>query len=155
MDLIFVRWGIGFLFAALVLSISAISFPLLLDRDVGAAVAMHTSLRVMAANPLPMALWGLIVAALLVIGSIPFFVGLDGGIAGARTCDLAPVSAYGRTGLQSARGLPAAASNVRAVRPPISLLRCCRPIGGRHSTLSLGSPQRGISRASETRRTVY
>ena len=74
--LIIVRWGIGFLFAALVLSISAISFPLLLDRDVGAAVAMHTSLRVMAANPLPMALWGLIVAALLVIGSIPFFVGL-------------------------------------------------------------------------------
>jgi uncharacterized membrane protein len=74
--LIIARWGIGFLFAALVLSISAISFPLLLDRDVGAAVAMHTSLRVMAANPLPMALWGLIVAVLLVIGSIPFFVGL-------------------------------------------------------------------------------
>ena len=74
--LIVVRWGIGFLFAALVLSISAISFPLLLDRDVGAVVAMQTSLRVMAANPLPMALWGLIVAALLVIGSIPFFVGL-------------------------------------------------------------------------------
>jgi uncharacterized membrane protein len=74
--LIIVRWGIGFLFAALVLSISAISFPLLLDRDVGAAEAMHTSLRVMAMNPLPMALWGLIVAALLVIGSIPFFLGL-------------------------------------------------------------------------------
>ena len=74
--LIIVGWGIGFLFAALVLSISAISFPLLLDRDVGAGVAMQTSLRVMAANPLPMALWGLIVAALLVIGSIPFFVGL-------------------------------------------------------------------------------
>jgi uncharacterized membrane protein len=74
--LIIVRWGIGFLFAALVLSISAISFPLLLDRDVGAAVAIHTSLRVMAANPVPMALWGFIVAALLAIGSIPFFVGL-------------------------------------------------------------------------------
>jgi len=74
--LIIARWGIGFLFAALVLSISAISFPLLLDRDVGAVDAMQTSLRVMAANPLPMALWGLIVAALLVIGSIPFFVGL-------------------------------------------------------------------------------
>ena len=74
--LIIVRLGIGFLFAALVLSISAISFPLLLDRDVGPGVAMHTSLRVMAVNPLPMALWGLIVAALLVIGSIPFFVGL-------------------------------------------------------------------------------
>ena len=74
--LIIARWGIGFLFAALVLSSSAISFPLLLDRDVGAAVAMQTSLRVMATNPLPMALWGLIVATLLVIGSIPFFVGL-------------------------------------------------------------------------------
>ena len=75
-NLIIARWGIGFLFAALVLSISAISFPLLLDRDVGAGVAMQTSLRVMAVNPLPMALWGLIVAALLVIGSIPFFLGL-------------------------------------------------------------------------------
>jgi len=74
--LVIARWGIGFLFAALVLSISAISFPMLLDRDVGAAVAIQTSLRVMAANPLPMALWGLIVAALLVVGSIPFFVGL-------------------------------------------------------------------------------
>ena len=74
--LIIVRWGVGFLFAALVLSISAISFPLLLDRDVGATAAMHTSLRVMAANPVPMALWGLIVAALLAIGSIPFFLGL-------------------------------------------------------------------------------
>jgi uncharacterized membrane protein len=74
--LIVIGTGIGFLFAALVLSISAISFPLLLDRDVGAAVAVHTSLRVMAANPVPMALWGLIVAGLLVIGSIPFFVGL-------------------------------------------------------------------------------
>jgi uncharacterized membrane protein len=73
--LIIVGWAIGFLFAALVLSISAISFPLLLDRDVGAAVAMHTSLRVMAANPLQMALWGLIVAAFLVIGSIPFSSG--------------------------------------------------------------------------------
>ena len=74
--LIVIGTGIGFLFAALVLSISAISFPLLLDRDVGAAVAVYTSLRVMVANPLPMALWGLIVAALLLIGSIPFFVGL-------------------------------------------------------------------------------
>jgi uncharacterized membrane protein len=74
--LIVIGTGIGFLFAALVLSISAISFPLLLDRDVGAAVAVYTSLRVMAANPVPMTLWGLIVAALLLIGSIPFFVGL-------------------------------------------------------------------------------
>src|ERR1700689_4267206 len=68
--------GVGFLFAVLVLTISAISFPLLLDRDVGAAVAVLTSIRVVIANPLTMALWGLIVAALLVIGSLPLFLGL-------------------------------------------------------------------------------
>jgi uncharacterized membrane protein len=68
--------GIGFLFAALVLSISVISFPLLLDRDVGVAVAIHTSVRAVLANPVAMALWGLIVAALLVIGTLPLFVGL-------------------------------------------------------------------------------
>ncbi len=74
--LIFVGTGVGFLFAVLVLTISAISFPLLLDRDVGAAVALLTSIRVVAENPMTMALWGLIVAALLVIGSIPFLLGL-------------------------------------------------------------------------------
>ena len=74
--LIVVGTGVGFVFAALVLTISAISFPLLLDRDVGAAVALFTSIRVVIANPLTMALWGLIVAALLVIGSLPLFLGL-------------------------------------------------------------------------------
>ena len=39
-------------------------------------MAISTSLRAVAANPGPMALWGLIVAALLVIGSIPFLFGL-------------------------------------------------------------------------------
>lgn len=66
----------GLAFAVAALAISVVSFPLLLDRDVGAAVAIMTSLRAVAANPLPMALWGLIVAALLVIGSLPLFVGL-------------------------------------------------------------------------------
>jgi uncharacterized membrane protein len=74
--LIVVGTGIGFLFAVAALSIGAISFPLLLDRDVGAAVALATSIRVVAENPVTMALWGFIVAALLVIGSIPFFLGL-------------------------------------------------------------------------------
>jgi len=74
--LIVVGTGIGFLFAVVALSIGAISFPLLLDRDVGAAVALLTSIRVVLANPATMALWGFIVAALLVIGSIPFFLGL-------------------------------------------------------------------------------
>src|SRR6185437_8626168 len=68
--------GVGFLFAALVLSIGVVSFPSLLDRDVGAAVALLTSIRVVANSPVTMALWGFIVAALLVIGSIPLLLGL-------------------------------------------------------------------------------
>ncbi len=68
--------GIGFMFAVVVLATSAISFPLLLDRDVGAAMALLTSIRVVTGNPTTMALWGLIVAGLLLIGSIPFFLGL-------------------------------------------------------------------------------
>jgi uncharacterized membrane protein len=74
--MIVVGTAIGFLFAVVVLTTGAISFPLLLDRDVGAAVALLTSIRVVAANPFTMALWGFIVAALLVIGSIPLFLGL-------------------------------------------------------------------------------
>jgi uncharacterized membrane protein len=74
--LIFVGNGVGFLFAVAVLSISVISFPLLLDRDVGAVEAALTSVRAVAANPVTMAAWGLIVAVLLVIGSIPMFFGL-------------------------------------------------------------------------------
>jgi uncharacterized membrane protein len=68
--------GMGFLFAVVVLAISVVSFPLLLDRNAGIGVAMATSLRAVTMNPGPMAAWGLIVAAALVIGSLPFFVGL-------------------------------------------------------------------------------
>ena len=74
--LIIVGNGVGFLFACVVLTISVVSFPLLLDRDVGAVEAVLTSARAVAANPVTMAIWGLIVAALLVIGSLPFFFGL-------------------------------------------------------------------------------
>jgi uncharacterized membrane protein len=74
--LIIVGNGVGFLFALTVLTISVVSFPLLLDRDVGAGVALLTSVRAVLKNPVPMAVWGLIVAALLVLGSLPLFFGL-------------------------------------------------------------------------------
>ena len=66
----------GFIFAALVLVLGAVSFPLLLDCEVGAATALATSAKLFARNPMTMATWGLIVAALLVAGSIPLFIGL-------------------------------------------------------------------------------
>jgi uncharacterized membrane protein len=74
--MIVVGCGVGFLFALLVLAISVVSFPLLLDRDVGLYTAVQTSIRAVAENPRPMAIWGLIVAGGLVIGSIPLFLGL-------------------------------------------------------------------------------
>jgi uncharacterized membrane protein len=74
--LIVVGCGVGFLFALLALCVSVVSFPLMLDRHATTGEAMVTSMRVVAANPATMAAWGLIVAALLVAGSIPLFLGL-------------------------------------------------------------------------------
>jgi len=67
---------IGGLYAILAFVVSAVSFPLLLDRHVGVAVAVATSLKAVAINPVPMACWAAIIAAGLVIGSLPFLVGL-------------------------------------------------------------------------------
>jgi uncharacterized membrane protein len=74
--LIVVGNAVGFLFAVVVLMIGVVSFPLLLDRDVGAGTAILTSVRVVLRNPVTMAVWGLIIAGLLFIGSLPLFVGL-------------------------------------------------------------------------------
>jgi uncharacterized membrane protein len=68
--------GVGFLFAVLVLTISVVSFPLLLDREVTLGTAVWTSARAAAANPGPIAAWGFVVAFGLVLGSIPLFLGL-------------------------------------------------------------------------------
>jgi uncharacterized membrane protein len=55
---------------------SVVSFPMLLDRDVGVVTAVTTSIRAVLANPITMAAWGVIVAGTLTAGSLPFFVGL-------------------------------------------------------------------------------
>ena len=74
--LIFVGCGVGFVFATVVLTISVMSFPMLLDKNVDAATAVRTSVRAVLANPMTMAMWGLVVAGGLVIGSLPFLIGL-------------------------------------------------------------------------------
>lgn len=74
--LIIVGCGVGFLFAVVALCISVVAFPMMLDRHASMTDAMVTSVRVVQTNPLQIAAWGLIVAALLVIGSIPAFLGL-------------------------------------------------------------------------------
>jgi uncharacterized membrane protein len=67
---------IGFCFAALALCLSVVSFPLMLDRDVGLVPAIGASLRASRENPIAIALWGFIVATALVVGSLPLFIGL-------------------------------------------------------------------------------
>ena len=74
--LIVVGSGVGFVFAVVVFTFSVVSFPMILDRNVGVMLAVATSVRAVLANPIPMAMWGFIVAAALLIGSLPFFVGL-------------------------------------------------------------------------------
>lgn len=68
--------GVGFLFAVLVLAISVVSFPMVLDRNVGLKTAITTSVRVVAANPRTMAVWGAMIAGGLVLGSLPALLGL-------------------------------------------------------------------------------
>jgi uncharacterized membrane protein len=71
-------WGnlVGLGFALVVLAITVVTFPMLLDRDCGAVAAMGASIRATLTNPVPVLTWGLIVAALLVVGTIPVFAGL-------------------------------------------------------------------------------
>jgi uncharacterized membrane protein len=67
---------IGAVFAAVVFSISVISFPLLLDRDCGVACAVLTSVRTVLMNPKTMGVWAAMVAGVLMLGSLPLLVGL-------------------------------------------------------------------------------
>jgi uncharacterized membrane protein len=68
--------GIGFCFAVVAMTISTVSFPLLLDRPVSLETAVTTSFGVVKRNPVTMAAWGAIIAAGLVIGSVPALLGL-------------------------------------------------------------------------------
>lgn len=74
--LIVVGCGTGLLFALVALCVSVVSFPLMLDRHAGVADAITTSVRAVAKNPAAMAMWGIMVAVLLVVGSLTFFLGL-------------------------------------------------------------------------------
>lgn len=67
---------VGAAFGVAVLSVSVVSLPMLVDCNLDARTAIETSLRAIRANKGPMLRWGMLVAALLVAGSIPAFVGL-------------------------------------------------------------------------------
>lgn len=66
----------GGVLAATVFAISAISLPLLLDRDVGVPTAVATSLRAVYRNRKALALWAMVIAVFISIGVATFFLGL-------------------------------------------------------------------------------
>lgn len=68
--------AVGALFAIVAFSISVVSFPLMLDRHVDVATAVRTSVAAVEANPRVMLVWGIIIAGLLALGSLPVLVGL-------------------------------------------------------------------------------
>ena len=74
--LILVGNAVGFGFAAVTLAVSAVSFPLALDRAVDPLTAIRTSVAAIIKNPVTMALWGAVVGVGLLLGALPFFTGL-------------------------------------------------------------------------------
>jgi len=67
---------IGAVLATILFSLSVVSFPLVLDRDVDCVTAMITSVRAVAMNPLPMLLFAVVIVALLVLSALTGFLGL-------------------------------------------------------------------------------
>lgn len=76
--LIFLAVGhvVGAILAVILFSLSVISFPILLDRDIDFITAMITSVQTVVKNPLPMLGWAFVVVMLLIAASLPMFLGL-------------------------------------------------------------------------------
>jgi uncharacterized membrane protein len=68
--------GVGAVFAGLIFAISAVSIPMILDRQVDAITAGLTSLRLVTTQPLVMLCWGAAIAVLVALALLPSFIGL-------------------------------------------------------------------------------
>lgn len=66
----------GGVFAVAVLVFALVSFPMVVDKPVDAGEAVRTSLDAARRNPGPMFGWGVRVAGLLLLGLLPFAIGL-------------------------------------------------------------------------------
>lgn len=68
--------SVAAVFGGLIYAVSAISIPMLLDRDTDAVTAGLTSLRLVLGQPLVMLLWALLLLVLVVVAMLPWFAGL-------------------------------------------------------------------------------
>jgi len=75
-DFVLTYFAVGGLFAAMVFALSVVSVPLMLARGTDTVVAAITSVRALATNPLPLALWALLIVVLVGAGFATLFIGL-------------------------------------------------------------------------------
>jgi uncharacterized membrane protein len=67
---------LGAALSLVLFSLTVVSFPLLLDRDVDFVTAMITSVRAVVASPGPMIGWAAVVVILMIVACLPAFLGL-------------------------------------------------------------------------------
>jgi len=68
--------AVGAALSLILFSLTVVSFPLLLDRDVDFVTAMITSVRAVVTSPLPMIGWAALIVVLLALSAMPYFLGL-------------------------------------------------------------------------------
>jgi uncharacterized membrane protein len=68
--------AVGAVFATLLFSITVVSLPLLMDREIDFVTAMITSFGTVRQNPVVMLTWGVIIAVLVFAAMLPAFLGL-------------------------------------------------------------------------------
>ena len=68
--------AVGGAFASLIYAISVIAIPMILDRHVDAISAALLSLRLVLTQPLVMGLWAALIALIVFVAMLPFFLGL-------------------------------------------------------------------------------
>ncbi len=68
--------AVGLLLALVLFSVTVISMPMLLDRDIDFITAMITSVRTVLASPVPMLGWGITITAFAIVAMLPFFLGV-------------------------------------------------------------------------------
>ena len=73
---LFIGNMVGAVLSLILFSLTVVSFPLLLDRDVDFVTAMVTSVRSVVTSPLPMIGWAAVIVMLLIVSALPYFFGL-------------------------------------------------------------------------------
>mgnify|MGYP006168177815 FL=1 len=68
--------AVGAVFAGVLFSLTVVSLPMLLEREVDFVTAMLTSLALVRQNPVVMLVWGGFIATCLFAGMVPLFFGL-------------------------------------------------------------------------------